>query len=343
MGVAQMNDNNEDDSSSLNSSEKQRIWNDVFFPEVDDDPEIYVAWIKTSTMHDYTDVDISSSKSSDDEESVKSTATASTTNLNETIIDNIDNLNINVDSANDNDENQDRDNDGEVGAVSMPTTLQDISGKEYWIGDTSATTHLTNCNDGMINVRKAKNGENVVMGNGTAAMAQTVGDLLGTICNKDGKDMNKLRLSEVTYAKNSKFNLFSLSAMIKKGWKLVGDNNKLELVNNNQKITFDIKIHTPKGLLFCLHIKRNRNEEAANIGLTEENKVKSFIELALNANKMDANKVHEVFGHMGEQATKKVCAHLGMNMKTVAFKHTCESYVMGKEGKKMYPKLVKRF
>ena len=334
LGIATVNVN--DDESSLNSEEKLKIWNDVFFPEVDDDPEIYLAWIHTSMMHDYSEVDVSSSDDSSEEESVASTMTTSTTNTTTEVTESIENLNI--DDENNNNET-DSSNGDEVGAAGIPTTLSDISNEEYWIGDTGATTHLTNSDAGMINMRQAKAGENVVMGNGTAARAQTVGAVLGTICNKNGKELNKLTLSEVTYASNSKFNLFSISAMIKKGWKLNGDNKKLELTKDKQKLVFDIKINTPKGILFCMHVKRNRNEEAANLMLNEESKAQGFIEVALNANKMDMNKAHEIFGHMGQDQTRKICTHLGLDMKKVSFAHTCESCIMGKARQKNIPKI----
>ena len=75
----------------------------------------------------------------------------------------------------------------------------------------------------MTNHRNVNTNENVVMADCTAAKAQIIGDIVGTVCDKDGKALNKVKVTEVTYSKNSKFNLFSLSTMMKKGWKLNGD------------------------------------------------------------------------------------------------------------------------
>ena len=204
------------------------------------------------------------------------------------------------------------DDESEMGNVVTPTTLDEITGKEFWIGNTGATTHLTNCDEGMVNTRMPARRENLVMGNGTSASANAIGDLLGTACDKDGNKLQKIKLQEVTYAKNAKFNLFSVSAMIKKGWKLEGDKNELKLMKDGRKVVFDIKINTPKGVLFCMNIKHNRNEEAANLNADEEAKAKTYIDKALDVKKVDINKAHEILGHMGKENTRNICKYLGM-------------------------------
>ena len=95
-----------------------------------------------------------------------------------------------------------------------PKTLDDISGKDNWIGDTGATMHFTNCDEGMVNTRVSTKRENVVMGNGTSASACTIRDLLSTAYNKDRNEVQKIKLQDVAHAKNTKFNTFSFSEMI---------------------------------------------------------------------------------------------------------------------------------
>ena len=46
--------------------------------------------------------------------------------------------------------------------------------------------------------------------------------------------------------------------MLLKGWKLSGSQNHLILYKGNLKIKVDIKIKTPKGILFVIKIKRRR-------------------------------------------------------------------------------------
>ena len=78
-------------------------------------------------------------------------------------------------------------------------------------------------------------------------------------------------------------------------------------------VTSESRIETPKGVLFYLHIKQDRNEEAANLIVKEEKKAQGYIDITMNANKMNLNKAHRMFGHMGADNTKKYVFTLGLN------------------------------
>jgi len=145
--------------------------------------------------------------------------------------------------------NEDGDEDELGGAATTPQSLNDLHHSEYWIGDTGDTTHFTPIQDGMINLRTPK-GENVVMGNGNAAKASMIGDVAGTLISKYGVELHPVTLSNTTYSKEAKFNLFSLTMMMKKGWKLTGNVDNLTLTKEDKKTVFDIKVLTPKGIIF---------------------------------------------------------------------------------------------
>ena len=81
---------------------------------------------------------------------------------------------------------------------------------ELWIGDTGASKHLTKTNKGLVAVRPAKSNESFTMGNGQTARAREVGTLIGTIKGK------KVTLTEVSYTPEAKFNLCSITSMMKK-------------------------------------------------------------------------------------------------------------------------------
>lgn len=72
--------------------------------------------------------------------------------------------------------------------------------------------------------------------------------------------------------------------------------------------------------------------------IEEEKKATSYIDLALDNNKMNLNKAHEVFGHMGEANTRRNCEHLGIKLKKVAFK-PCKDCAIGKAKQKNVPKI----
>jgi hypothetical protein len=56
----------------------------------------------------------------------------------------------------------------------------------------------------------------------------------------------------VTHLPSGKFNLFSLTRLQQQGWLLGRDKTAIWLTNADQKVTFDMKIPTNKGLLFAM-------------------------------------------------------------------------------------------
>ena len=109
--------------------------------------------------------------------------------------------------------------------------MKDLYHRDYWIADTGATTHLTFDSHGMVNSKEQKDLK-VVMGNGTEAVSTIVGNIPGLIVKKDGKKAHKAILQSVAYADAAKCNLFSLTYMMKKGWKMSGDDNGITITKD---------------------------------------------------------------------------------------------------------------
>ena len=55
------------------------------------------------------------------------------------------------------------------------------------------------------------------MGNGTKVTKEKVGTLFGTVIQKDGKEEG-IKLKSVVVSSQAKFNILSLTALIKVGW-----------------------------------------------------------------------------------------------------------------------------
>ena len=69
----------------------------------------------------------------------------------------------------------------------------------------------------------------------------------------------------MTHLPNGKFNLFSITRMIKQGWHLYGDNQAICLTKEKNKVVFDINIPTSKGMLHAIYFKRNKEVAGVNI------------------------------------------------------------------------------
>eukprot|EP00957_Ditylum_brightwellii_P191647 14591060-Ditylum_brightwellii.AAC.1 len=93
--------------------------------------------------------------------------------------------------------------------------------------------------------------------------------------------------------------LFSLSKRLKSGWTLGGDSNTIWIAKGSAKITFDIKIKTPKGAIFALYFKRKgaTSEEVLAIGTDKKRPIK-------------ANVTHALIGHMNEDDSRQLSQYL---------------------------------
>ena len=100
--------------------------------------------------------------------------------------------------------------------TTMDDTCMTNSGKfttEMWIGDTGATSHMTNNDKGLTNVQVIN--ERIKMGNGKFMIATKKGTLPCTIKQANRKNVNCAL--EVKVIPEIWCNLFSITAAMKKG------------------------------------------------------------------------------------------------------------------------------
>jgi hypothetical protein len=100
---------------------------------------------------------------------------------------------------------------------------------------------MTPYKEGLTNLRSMKAGSYITMGNGKVDEFKLIGDLVGSIKMNDTDKQNRVKILDVSYLPNGKFNLFSLTQSMSKGWLLGGNVDGLKLRKGNQVLTFDIK------------------------------------------------------------------------------------------------------
>ncbi len=96
-------------------------------------------------------------------------------------------------------------------------------------------------------------------------------------------------------------------------------------------ITFDIRVETPKGVLWCANITRNNNEVTAGssdnqLEVEEKTASKKELQPALITN---IDRAHAILGHAGEDATQKMMAVLNMLITRGGMK-SCKSCAVAK-------------
>ena len=108
---------------------------------------------------------------------------------------------------------------------------------ELCIRDSGASRHMTKTERGLINKRGARPSENFIMSNGNSAKGSIIGELLGTT------EGQKIKISDVVYCPHTKFNLFSVMSMMKKGWRFGGNDKGIESImghgEKRKKIRFN--------------------------------------------------------------------------------------------------------
>jgi lipopolysaccharide export system protein LptA len=92
---------------------------------------------------------------------------------------------------------------------------------------------------------------NITIGNGSTKRTTEIADVTRKYESK-GK-MDQVRIEDFPVLKNGSFNLFGTSQVVRKGWKVEGDKEKVVIKKGDLKIKFDIKSRHQK--LCCLQQK----------------------------------------------------------------------------------------
>ena len=125
----------------------------------------------------------------------------------------------------------------------FPNSMELLKDPNMWITNSATTCHMSPHKQGMMNVHKHKS--KITVSYGTTVTTHEQGNIPYHILDKHGKQMHKSTITDVVYVKDTLFNLFSLTKLMKAGWKLGGDCNKgITLTKDENTIAFDIAIPT---------------------------------------------------------------------------------------------------
>ena len=163
----------------------------------------------------------------------------------------------------------------------------------------------------------------ITMGNGAREGAAMIGDLQGTMCNKEGTELGNATLKDVAYLPTSKFNLFSVTKLQRDGWTLHGDKNQIKLTKGNSSVVFDIVINTPKGAIYAMYLKRDTEMASAATDVAQTGAHMT----------MTIKQAHERLGHANEEATRLAAKQLGIKI-TRGMLQVCEACARAKAKQK---------
>jgi hypothetical protein len=111
--------------------------------------------------------------------------------------------------------------------------------------------------------------DNIMGVTGVQAKAMTIIDIPCEVERKGKKE--KILLKDVTYVPESQNNLFSLTKLITNGWTMSGRAGEdIKMSKGVHELNFDKAIHTPKGVLYVVVLKRRMVEESCAKDCTQE-------------------------------------------------------------------------
>jgi len=196
--------------------------------------------------------------------------------------------NNNNNGGNNNDNNNSQDNDvAEVVLMAEEKYSKDIIRPDTWLGDTGASCHMRNNDDGMYETHLIN--EEITIGNGKSMRAIKVGKWRGTIVEKDGNKKN-ITLSKVKVVPELWTNLLSIGTAMNNDWKIGNQGKILTLQKNSVKMIFDRSFLINSCLIPAVDIVPRY--DIASVGLTKGKVI-------------NANKMHEILGHVSEETMRK--------------------------------------
>ena len=202
--------------------------------------------------------------------------------------------------------------------MKFPFVAELLKDPNIWIGDTGATNHVKNNRMGLINLVEDSSG--ITMGNNEVEKSTESGDLPCVACDKEGSQLDRIRMTAVSVVPTSGFNLFSISRCLKEGWKLSGTAEALILSKGRMTLKFDIVIPTEKGVIFAIYLQPRG--EMANVSAVVPKTVE---------------KAHALLGHPNVDDVRKTAKHLGWEL-SKSSSGPCASCTTAKAKQKNLPK-----
>jgi hypothetical protein len=101
----------------------------------------------------------------------------------------------------------------------FPNDQSFFTDPDVWIADKAVTMHTTPHKQGSVNTRLETCEDSITVGNGSSEKTSEIADIPGIICDRNGNVLTKGTLQRVTLLPTGKFNLYSLSKMLKQDGK----------------------------------------------------------------------------------------------------------------------------
>ena len=197
---------------------------------------------------------------------------------------------------------------------------------ENWLIDSGSTVHVTNCNKHMYHFAETNSTVTVGTGNSRKAIYK------GSILLRQLRTGKLIRLNNVLYVPGFNQDIISVSSLLKQGYMLKGNKDRLQLRHKNRSLDIDTIDEQNMFYLECIRVAPN-NRGTAYINTIQRTESQNLLrtgsqdtlrtegtardvheetDRSSSAQKefittMDINNAHDSFGHMDETHLREFC------------------------------------
>jgi hypothetical protein len=191
----------------------------------------------------------------------------------------------------------------------LASTSNKTFGRNTWLGDTAASTHMGNSDEGMTDVEEIS--QPITIGNGKQLRATKIGTLHRTVFQEDGSSID-IKLNDYKYVPDLHVNLFSITKSLDQGWNLSNKGVIIQLRRGNTCLTFDKIFGTNMGKVVGVELLPRT--------LDKDNKGFAFVDTETETtptsesvtpktgikSSWDINRMHRVFNHASEDVLRRI-------------------------------------
>ena len=177
----------------------------------------------------------------------------------------------------------------------FPHTIEELKNPNMFTGDTGASSHSSQYQNGMVNLHDGQDGDSVMVGSGAVVKANKIGNILGEVCDNSCTVLQKGQMVNVAHCPEMRCNVYSLTMKLLKGWQLHGNKDSIWNTKGKAKLCFDIKLKTKRGVIYCMFFKRQLTPtEIASVSL-----------------RLELGTAHDLLGRSNRRATQETAKELG--------------------------------
>ena len=124
----------------------------------------------------------------------------------------------------------------------FPHTVEALKNPIFFIGDTGASSHSSNYQNGMMILNDGQDGDSIIVGSEAVVKVNKIGNIIGEVYDNSGTVLQKGQMVNVAHCLEMRCNMYSLTMKLLKESQLHDYKDAIWITKGKTKLCFDIKI-----------------------------------------------------------------------------------------------------